>query len=210
MRGGVNLALAIVLVVIVSAYVGIDADPAVPNWEFLPNMVRSVPADTFAPTPLLAGGQTLQAPPAGTIPRGLPPLHYAATPEDAVRAGAELINPYAADDAEALARGAVVFGNYCAVCHGGRGIGDGPVTVRGVAPPPSFFAENALQLKDGQMFHILTYGQKNMPSYAAQVSREDRWKAILHVRLLQRRAAAQAAAQAAQPPSASPAPAPPR
>lgn len=209
MRGGVNLALAIVLVVIVSAYVGIDADPAVPNWEFLPNMVRSVAADTFAPTPLLAGGQTLQAPPAGTIPRGLPPLHYAATPEDAVRAGEELVNPYATDDAEALIRGGVVFGNYCAVCHGG-GLGDGPVTLRGVAPPPSFFAENALKLKDGQMFHILTYGQKNMPSYAAQVSREDRWKAILHVRSLQRRAAAQAAAQAAQPPSAPPAPVPPR
>jgi mono/diheme cytochrome c family protein len=36
------------------------------------------------------------------------------------------------------------------------------------------------------MFHILTYGQKNMPSYASQVSEDDRWKAILYVRSLQR------------------------
>ena len=33
------------------------------------------------------------------------------------------------------------------------------------------------------MFQILTNGQNSMPSYAAQISREDRWKAILHVRL---------------------------
>lgn len=209
MRGGVNLLLAVALVAVVSAYVGLDTDPTVPNWEFLPNMVRSVAADSFAPMPLLPGGQTLQPPPAGTIPRGLPPLHYVATPEDAVRAGVELTNPYAADDAAALARGAVVFGNNCAVCHGGGGLGDGPVTLRGVPPPPSFFAANALQLKDGQMFHIVTYGQKNMASYASQVSREDRWKAILHIRLLQRRAAAQAAAQAAAPPTPPSEPAPP-
>ena len=41
-------------------------------------------------------------------------------------------------------------------------------------------------MKDGQLFHILTYGQNNMPSYASQLSRDDRWNAIIHVRSLQR------------------------
>jgi mono/diheme cytochrome c family protein len=41
-------------------------------------------------------------------------------------------------------------------------------------------------MKDGQMFHVLTYGQGNMPSFAAQLSREDRWNVILHVRMLQK------------------------
>ena len=36
------------------------------------------------------------------------------------------------------------------------------------------------------MFHVLTFGQKNMPGYAAQITTDDRWKAILHVRELQR------------------------
>jgi len=40
-------------------------------------------------------------------------------------------------------------------------------------------------MTDGQMFHVLTFGQKNMPAYASQVSAEDRWKAILHVRTMQ-------------------------
>ena len=35
------------------------------------------------------------------------------------------------------------------------------------------------------MFHVLSYGQANMPSYASQVDRDDRWKAILYVRALQ-------------------------
>ena len=35
------------------------------------------------------------------------------------------------------------------------------------------------------MFHVLSYGQGNMAPYASQVDRDDRWKAILHVRALQ-------------------------
>ena len=42
-----------------------------------------------------------------------------------------------------------------------------------------------MKMKDGQLFHVLTYGQNNMPSYASQLSREDRWNAILYVRTMQ-------------------------
>ena len=56
-------------------------------------------------------------------------------------------------------------------------------------------------MSDGQMFHVLTFGQKNMPGYAAQISAADRWQAILHVRSLQdaavRKAEADRKAQAA-------------
>jgi mono/diheme cytochrome c family protein len=51
--------------------------------------------------------------------------------------------------------------------------------------PPSLLAEHALKMKDGQMFHVLTFGQNNMPSYASQLSREDRWSVIGFVRSLQ-------------------------
>lgn len=210
MRIGLNFTLTVVLVALIGAYMGLDANPNLPNREFLPNMVRSVPADAFARSEMLPGGQTLQAPPAGTIPRGLFPLPYTASPEDAVRAGQELTNPYSAEDATALGRGGIVYADYCAVCHGASGLGDGPVTLRGVPPPPSYAAEHAMTLTDGQMFHILTYGQKNMASYATQVSREDRWKVILHVRLLQRRAQAQAAPAPPSQPTTPAAPPPSR
>ena len=38
---------------------------------------------------------------------------------------------------------------------------------------------------DAQLFQVVTNGINTMPSYAPQLSREDRWKVILHVRSLQ-------------------------
>ena len=52
-------------------------------------------------------------------------------------------------------------------------------------PPPFLTAARATQMADGEMFHILTYGQGNMASYAAQLTREERWMVIRHVRSLQ-------------------------
>ena len=82
-----------------------------------------------------------------------------------------------------------MFANYCAVCHGLAGLGNGTVTQRGVPPPPSLLAEHAQKMREGQMFHALTFGQNNMPSYASQLTREDRWNVIAYLRVLQAQAA---------------------
>src|SRR5262249_46448608 len=82
-------------------------------------------------------------------------------------------------------RGGAVFANFCQVCHGPLGQGNGPVTQGGFPPPASLSADRAVRMKDGQMFHVLTYGQGNMPSFNAQLSQADRWSAILYIRLLQ-------------------------
>jgi mono/diheme cytochrome c family protein len=155
------------------------------NLEFLPNMVQSVSYQTYAPNPNFPNGMTQQLPEPGTIARGHLPLHYSSSPTDAIRAGAELHSPFAPSDKRARERGAFVYANYCLVCHGPQGKGDGPVLERGVPLPASLLGERAVQMKDGQMFHVLTYGQGNMPPYAAQLARDDRWRVILHVRSLQ-------------------------
>jgi hypothetical protein len=184
-----NVALLLALAAVVALNLLVGGDHAQPNREFLADMVHSVPYDAFAANPNFPDGKTLQAPEPVTVPRGHLPLHYRPTPEDAVRAGAELHNPCQPDDAGARRQGAWVFANYCAVCHGPAGQGDGPVTRRGVPPPPSLLADKARSMKDGQLFHVLTYGQGNMASYAGQLSREQRWQAILHVRAMQKPAA---------------------
>ncbi len=198
-RTQLNWMLLIVLVALAGLTLAMERDSSKPNFEIMPDMAHSVPYDSFAPNPNFYDGKTLQPPIPGTIARGEQPLYYNATPEDAIRAGEELHNPCSATDEAALARGAKVFAVYCAPCHGGAGRGDGLVAQRGFPPPPSFHADRALTMKDGQMFHVVTYGFGNMPSYAAQVSREDRWKAILHIRDLQRKEAAAAQSQAAAP-----------
>ncbi|MBI2839181.1 MAG: cytochrome c [Acidobacteria bacterium] len=185
-RNILNVFLLVVLVTVLSLNFVIRRDPGQRNVEIMAEMVNSVAYESQAENPAVVGGNTALQPVSGTIARGFMPLHYEATPEDAKRAGAELMNPFAAEDARSLDRGATVYANFCAVCHGATGLGDGPVTTRGFPPPPSLNGENALKMSDGQMFHILTYGQKNMPSYPSQVTRGDRWSVILYIRSLQK------------------------
>ncbi len=182
-----DMVLAAMLVVVIGSIWAAGRDFSEPNVEFMPDMVHSLAYETFAANPNFRDAKTLQPPPAHSIVRGFMPLHYEATPEDAVRAGDELSSPVPFDDVEVLARGAFVYSAFCQQCHGPSGLGDGPVAKRGFPPPPSLMADNARTIKNGQIFHLLTYGQGNMPAHAGQLSREDRWKVVAHVRELQRR-----------------------
>jgi mono/diheme cytochrome c family protein len=200
-----NVFLAIALVLCVACGLLIRPQPSRPNVEFIPEMVRIASYKAYSANPNFPDGKTLQEPPPNTIPRGFQSEDYQATEADAVRAGEELNNPYNFEDLAALTRGAFVFRTWCLPCHGATGRGDGQVAMRGFPAPPPLNSEKTLALKDGRMFYILTHGQKNMPSYASQVSEDDRWKAILYARSLQR------SAQAAQAtPALPPAPAIPR
>lgn len=185
MRVAVNVVLFVAVVALIAANFALRPNPSRLNYEFLPQMAHAPRYNAFAPNSNFPDGKTLQAPPQGTIARGHMPLHYASTPQDALRAGEELKSPIGLTSQQARERGSTVFANYCGVCHGAGGAGNGTVTQRGFPPPPSLLAERALKMKDGQIFHILTFGQNNMPSYASQLSREDRWNAIAYVRMLQ-------------------------
>ncbi|MHB8872923.1 MAG: c-type cytochrome [Myxococcaceae bacterium] len=160
-----------------------DTQPTLPRREFLPEMVDSVPYDSFAPNPNTRDGKTLLEPPAGTIARGVTPFHYGSTPAEAERAGRELVSPVPQSPA-ALARGAAAFASYCSHCHGPAGLGDGPVIPK-FPMPPSLTAARARALPDGRLFHIITRGQGLMPPHGAQVVPADRWKIIQHLRALQ-------------------------
>ena len=184
-RVTLNAFLLLAVLVSVTASWLLSADPTKPNFEFLPQMAHAPRYNAFAPNPNFSDGSTLQRPEPGTVPRGFMPLDYAATPQDALRAGEELKSTLDSTNAQARQRGEFVFANFCAVCHGAGGAGNGPVPQRGYPAPPSLLVEHALKMKDGQMFHVLTYGQNNMPSYASQLSREDRWNVILYVRTIQ-------------------------
>jgi mono/diheme cytochrome c family protein len=171
----------LLLLVALAAWAG-RREPAW-RYEFLPDMAHSVPYDAYAPNPVTRDGKTLQRPVPGTIPRGPLPFHYAATPEDAERAGRELVNPIEANSA-ALARGRKVYETFCFVCHGASGAGDGPIIPK-FPNPPDYASPRLLAMPDGQIFHVITRGTEVMPPYAGQISPDDRWKVVLYVRTLQ-------------------------
>ncbi len=168
-----NIFLLIAFVVSVAANFAIRHDPSKPNAEYLPEMVRTAAYDSFAPNPNFPDGKTLQPPPEGTIPRG-------------AKLTTEEQNPFAVTDTAVFERGQFVFQTFCVVCHGPAGKGDGTVVARGYPAPPPLMAEHAMSLKDGEIFQILSRGQKNMPSYASHISHEDLLNVILYVRSMQK------------------------
>jgi mono/diheme cytochrome c family protein len=182
----INIALAVLLAGTVAANALVGTHPDVPNFDFLPEMMYSPAAEAYAASDLRPAGRVLQPPPAGTIARAASLVAFDATPADAVRAGEELTAP-AVRDGDA-ARGAAVFGTFCVPCHGATGLGDGAIVKRGFPAPPSLLAPRALAMRDGQLFHVVTYGQGNMSGYASQIGEDDRWRAVAHVRHLQRSA----------------------
>lgn len=201
----INIVLAILLAITATLAVTVHVDHSQPNVEFLSEMNRSPASDAFAASAAFPNGRTLQSPVLGTIARGDLPLYYEATKEDAARAGEELHNPFNVpsdilqDDESKLAsqakrdasiqRGAKAYGIYCVSCHGPTGAGDGPVAKRGFPPPPPLTTGKSVQMKDGQLFHILTYGQGSMSSMAPQLDRDRRWDVINYIRSLQQGAA---------------------
>ena len=184
MRKSMAAILFILLpVVVIGGMALFSRDITKRNREFPTQMEYSPAYLSQTANPVLPNKMTLQPPVAGTIPRGFTPFHYGATPEEAIRAGSELVNPFQATP-ENLARGQYIYTNSCAVCHGTTGAGDGPVIPK-FPNPPSYLTDAAKALPDGTMFHVITMGRNNMASYAAQVSAEDRWKVVLYIRSLQ-------------------------
>jgi mono/diheme cytochrome c family protein len=145
-----------------------------PNFIYMPDMVYS-PALKFQK-------EGMMKPVAGTVPRGYGAYPYAKDQGDA--AGRDLKNPFRATH-EVLARGQQMYNTYCIVCHGPNGEGDGTIIPK-FPRPPSLQSDKVRGWPDGRIYHVITSGQNLMPSYAAQITRGDRWSIIHYIRALQR------------------------
>ena len=83
---------------------------------------------------------------------------------------------------------------FCAHCHGKNGDGKGSVThpVYGAIPAYNDNVQirrtgsTMSELKDGNIYHAITYGLNAMGPHASQISPEERWKIIMFVNNLQK------------------------
>ena len=100
-----------------------------------------------------------------------------------------------------LARGALVFGQSCAACHGESGRGDGPKAKTLKGPPPSNLADPALMSGTSllEIYRRVAIGVPGtaMPEFAADLSEDDRWAVAAYVGALQYGGSATAATFAA-------------
>jgi mono/diheme cytochrome c family protein len=151
-----------------------------PVWQYMPHMANTPNLKAMKGYDGFGNGSGMLMPPDHTIARGHKPYRIE-TPEEA---GQKLENPLPRTKAS-LERGRKIYNTNCFVCHGERGLGDGPV-VNPFPIPKSLQSEDMLRWKDGHLFHVITKGQGVMPSYAQQVQPEDRWAVIHYIRALQR------------------------
>ena len=185
-----------------------------PGREYAPQMYHAVPyeplsqitdegqgkwlstraderGEFFNSNPYNPYNMNMRVPPENTVKRtseGLLPYRY---PKDTLGstyyldlAAATLENPLPEDVESVLEQGRVLYGNFCAPCHGGSGAGDGPVgkVYKGI---PSFSAGRYAEMTEGHIFHVITHGQGRMWPYAAQIAPIDRWKIVRYVQTLQ-------------------------
>jgi len=90
-------------------------------------------------------------------------------------------------DPPSLARGAQIYRENCASCHGDRGRGDGP-TAAGLDPKPANLAD-APSLRDAaplDFYRRITIGVVGtaMPAFETRLSADDRWAAAAYATLL--------------------------
>jgi mono/diheme cytochrome c family protein len=162
-----------------------------PGVEFMPDMYRSPSLESnMAYVKIENGketGDTMMAnrmPVAGTIPRGYMPYAFPNTPEgnEAAKTGAH--NPFERNEAN-LKQGEELYGKFCVHCHGATGMGDGAVGLKLPGAPPAYTAPDKINMTEGEIFQIITYGKGLMGPHAPLVNQEERWKLVLYVQKLQ-------------------------
>lgn len=170
MRSKQTLGLIALLLLSVGS---VGCDDQVKRVPWFETMFRQASVETY---------EAPAIPPAeGSVPLGAV-MHF-----DLRAADTLLVNPVAAGPAT-VERGLVLYTQFCVMCHGTGGAGDGPVV--GVNRLPVGFVTmnltrpDALALSDGYIYGIIGNGRGLMPSYR-RIPADERWYIVHYVRSLQ-------------------------
>jgi mono/diheme cytochrome c family protein len=86
------------------------------------------------------------------------------------------------NDASAAAKGKKIYVQYCVICHGDKGKGDG-VSVAGLAKHPTDHTTEAFQKQsDGVIFWKIGNGSSPMPMFKATLKPIQIWEAVNYIR----------------------------
>ena len=157
------------------------------GYEFMPNMYRSPSLETYDENNIL--GTTARMPVEGTIPRGYVPFDYDETLEGYLSAGEELRNPIPLTG-DNINQGEELYGMFCKHCHGTNGDGKGTIQHAVYSAIPAYNDNKMVrrtgstmkELKEGHIYHTITYGLNAMGPHASQISSEERWKIVHYVK----------------------------
>jgi cytochrome c553 len=125
-------------------------------------------------------GFGMRMPVAGTVARGRIPFTIRKQDDASI-----LMNPLPRTD-DVLKKGRQEFTIYCSVCHGILGNGVPSLTAAYGAKPANLVSQQFRDYPDGKIYYTIVMGKNAMPSYAADLSEDERWSVVHYVRVLQR------------------------
>ena len=134
----------------------------------------------------------------GTLKRGEQFPYMLPNDSNGYKMSASVQNPFDSIPKAQMAEAGRLFNINCAICHGAKGMADGPLATSGhIGGVANLTGDAYVKMADGTMFHSVTYGKGIMGSYASQLTRAQRWMVIKYVRTLQPKAAGATATPAA-------------
>ncbi len=160
-----------------------------PGGVYMPDMGYSRAYETYLDHSNLANRNISynNMPVAGTIARGeeLPFLLPKDAPGDSTNyvASRQIQNPLTALNANDMKEAERLYLINCAICHGTKIDGNGPLYKDGNGPYPAKPAAlvgdpKYTAMPEGQMFYSATYGKNLMGPYGSQLNRKQRWMII--------------------------------
>ncbi len=88
------------------------------------------------------------------------------------------------NSSESIAKGKKLFRSRCAVCHGTKGLGDGPGG-KALDPKPESLITNLVQNQtDGEIFWKVTNGRNDMIKWGPILTEKQRWDLVNYMRTL--------------------------
>ena len=178
---------SITIIVVSLIMIGFSSCTHEKGYVYMPNMYISPSLETYDDKGI--DGKSIMLPVKGTIARGYMPFEYDESLAGYLEAGRELNNPISLSE-ENLQKGEALYGMFCKHCHGNTGGGDGTIKHPVYSAIPAYNDDKMirrtggtmLELKDGHIYHTITYGLNAMGPHASQLSSEERWQIVYYVR----------------------------
>jgi len=126
----------------------------------------------------------MRKPVANTVRRGQS-LPLRMTIDDLEVAATTMVSPFNTEDESVVKEGKALYESYCQHCHGSKGNADGKVA-EAYAGVANLNGAAYLEITEGHIFHVITFGKGLMGAHGSQVRPEDRWRIARYVKELQK------------------------
>ena len=156
-----------------------------PPIEVFPDMDRQPKIRPQTPSAFFADGRSSRLPVEGTVARG---SHFQDVPMNTGHMPGSTnfveLNPLPVSDI-VMARGQERYAISCLPCHSPIADGNGVTKKFGMAIVANLHDKRIVQMTDGELFNVITFGRNNMGPYGDKIAVEDRWAIIHYLRALQ-------------------------